>query len=90
MRRCFRAPEGRKLIDADYSQIELRILADFTGDRGFVDAFTSGVDLHRATAAQVFNVEKIEDVTKEQLLELRRSGRRAGVVQIISGFPATP
>jgi DNA polymerase I-like protein with 3'-5' exonuclease and polymerase domains/intein/homing endonuclease len=48
------------------SQIELRILADFTGDRGFVDAFTAGVDLHRATAAQVFNVKKIEDVTKEQ------------------------
>lgn len=66
MRRCFRAPEGRRLIDADYSQIELRILADFTGDRGFVDAFTAGVDLHRATAAQVFNVKKIEDVTKEQ------------------------
>lgn len=66
MRRCFRAPEGRKLVDADYSQIELRILADFTGDRGFVDAFTAGVDLHRATAAQVFNVKKIEDVTKEQ------------------------
>lgn len=66
MRRCFRAPEGRKLIDADYSQIELRILADFTGDRGFVDAFQSGADLHRTTAAQVFNVKKIEDVTKEQ------------------------
>jgi DNA polymerase-1 len=66
MRRCFRAPGGRKLIDADYSQIELRILADFTGDRGFVDAFTAGVDLHRATAAQVFNVKKIEEVTKEQ------------------------
>jgi DNA polymerase-1 len=66
MRRCFRAPEGRRLIDADYSQIELRILADFTGDRGFVDAFKAGVDLHRATAAQVFNVKKIEDVTKEQ------------------------
>jgi DNA polymerase I-like protein with 3'-5' exonuclease and polymerase domains len=48
------------------SQIELRILADFTGDSGFVDAFTAGVDLHRATAAQVFNVKKIEDVTKEQ------------------------
>jgi DNA polymerase-1 len=66
MRRCFRAPGGRKLVDADYSQIELRILADFTGDRGFVDAFTAGVDLHRATAAQVFNVKKIEDVSKEQ------------------------
>ncbi|HVF42575.1 MAG TPA: DNA polymerase, partial [Pyrinomonadaceae bacterium] len=47
------------------SQIELRILADFTGDRGFVDAFRSGADLHRTTAAQVFNV-KLEDVSKEQ------------------------
>jgi DNA polymerase-1 len=65
MRRCFRAPEGRKLVDADYSQIELRILADFTGDRGFVDAFQSGADLHRTTAAQVFGV-RVEDVTKEQ------------------------
>ncbi|HKG12247.1 MAG TPA: DNA polymerase, partial [Pyrinomonadaceae bacterium] len=65
MRRCFRAPEGRKLIDADYSQIELRILADFTGDRGFVEAFQSGADLHRTTAAQVFGV-KLEEVSKEQ------------------------
>ena len=65
MRRCFRAPAGRKLLVADYSQIELRILADFTGDPGFVEAFRSGADLHRTTAAQVFNV-KVEDVTKEQ------------------------
>jgi DNA polymerase I-like protein with 3'-5' exonuclease and polymerase domains len=65
MRRCFRAPEGRKLVDADYSQIELRILADFTGDSGFVEAFRSGADLHRTTAAQVFNV-KLDEVTKEQ------------------------
>src|SRR5215207_2984528 len=65
MRRCFRAPAGSKLVDADYSQIELRILADFTNDRGFVDAFRSGADLHRVTAAQVFNV-KLEEVTKEQ------------------------
>src|SRR5215212_5508875 len=65
MRRCFRAPAGRKLIDADYSQIELRILADFTNDRGFVDAFRSGADLHRVTAAQVFGVG-VEEVSKEQ------------------------
>ncbi|MDX6696166.1 MAG: polymerase [Blastocatellia bacterium] len=64
-RRCFRAPEGRKLIISDYSQIELRILADFTNDKGFIDAFNSGADLHRVTAAQVFNV-KLEDVTGEQ------------------------
>ena len=65
MRRCFRAPAGRKLVVADFSQIELRILADFTGDRGFIDAFQSGADLHRTTAAQVFGI-KLEEVTKEQ------------------------
>jgi DNA polymerase-1 len=65
MRRCFRAPAGRKLVVADYSQIELRILADFTGDRGFVDAFQSGADLHRTTAAQVFGVP-LAEVSKEQ------------------------
>ena len=64
-RRCFRAPEGRKLVIADYSQIELRILADFTGDEGFISAFNSGADLHRVTAAQVFNVP-LEAVTVDQ------------------------
>lgn len=64
-RRCFRAPEGRKLIIADYSQIELRILADYTGDKGFIEAFSSGADLHRVTAAQVFGVT-LAEVTKEQ------------------------
>ncbi len=64
-RRCFRAPEGRKLAIADYSQVELRILADFTGDRGFIDAFNSGADLHRVTAAQVFNVP-LDQVTTDQ------------------------
>jgi DNA polymerase I len=64
-RRCFRAPAGRKLVVADYSQIELRILADFTGDPGFVEAFNSGADLHRVTAAQVFGVAP-DRVTKEQ------------------------
>ncbi|HVF56902.1 MAG TPA: DNA polymerase [Pyrinomonadaceae bacterium] len=64
-RRCFRAPEGRKLVISDYSQIELRILADYTNDKGFVDAFNSGADLHRVTAAQIFNIA-LEDVSKEQ------------------------
>ncbi|HKG60325.1 MAG TPA: DNA polymerase [Pyrinomonadaceae bacterium] len=65
-RRCFSGyPEGRKLIIADYSQIELRILAEFSGDRGFIEAFNSGADLHRVTAAQVFNAE-LDQVTKEQ------------------------
>jgi len=64
-RRCFRAPAGRKLVIADYSQIELRILAHVTEDQGFIDAFNSGADLHRVTAAQVFNTP-LAEVTKEQ------------------------
>ena len=64
-RRCFRAPEGRKLVIADYSQIELRILAQVTEDKGFIDAFNSGADLHRVTAAQVFNTP-LDEVTREQ------------------------
>jgi DNA polymerase I-like protein with 3'-5' exonuclease and polymerase domains len=65
-RRCFMGyPEGRRLVIADYSQIELRILAEFSGDRGFIEAFNSGADLHRVTAAQVFNVAQ-DQVTKEQ------------------------
>src|SRR5215217_7783467 len=65
-RRCFSGyPDGRKLVIADYSQIELRILAEFSGDRGFIEAFNSGADLHRVTAAQVFN-SSLDQVTKEQ------------------------
>ena len=65
-RRCFSGhPEGRKLVIADYSQIELRILAEFSGDRGFINAFNSGADLHRVTAAEVFNVT-LDQVTREQ------------------------
>ncbi|HEY6120936.1 MAG TPA: DNA polymerase [Pyrinomonadaceae bacterium] len=65
-RRCFSGhPEGRRLVIADYSQIELRILAEFSGDRGFIDAFNSGADLHRVTASQVFNVAQ-DQVSKEQ------------------------
>lgn len=64
-RRCFRAPEGRKLIIADYSQIELRILAEFSRDENFIKAFVSGEDFHSNAAAQVFNTEPA-NVTAEQ------------------------
>jgi len=65
-RRCFSGyPRGRKLVIADYSQIELRILAEFSGDRAFINAFNSGADLHRVTAAEVFNVAA-DQVTREQ------------------------
>ena len=65
-RRCFSGhPAGRKLVIADYSQIELRILAEFSGDQGFINAFNSGADLHRVTASQVFNVS-VDQVSKDQ------------------------
>jgi DNA polymerase-1 len=65
-RRCFTGHrEERRLVIADYSQIELRILAEFSGDRAFIDAFRSGADLHKVTAAQVFGVAA-DQVTKEQ------------------------
>ncbi len=65
-RRCFSGhPAGRRLVIADYSQIELRILAEFSGDQGFIKAFNSGADLHRVTASQVFNVTE-DQVSKEQ------------------------
>ncbi len=64
-RRCFRAPEGRRLVIADYSQIELRILADFSGDDNFIKAFESGQDFHAMTASQVFNTP-INEVSADQ------------------------
>jgi len=55
-RSCFRAPAGRKLVISDYSQIEMRILADFARDEALLKAFDSGADLHRMTASQMFGV----------------------------------
>ena len=56
IRRAFIAPTGRKLVVADYSQIELRILAHLSGDQNLIDAFERGDDIHRATAARIFHV----------------------------------
>ncbi len=64
-RSCFRAPDGRRFVIADYSQIELRILAEFSQDTNLIDAFAGGTDFHTATAAQVFGV-KPDSVTPEQ------------------------
>jgi len=57
VRKAFIAPKGYQLIAADYSQIELRIMAHLSGDKGLVAAFEAGEDIHKATAAEVFNVE---------------------------------
>ncbi|HWP42999.1 MAG TPA: DNA polymerase, partial [Blastocatellia bacterium] len=61
---CFRAPQGRKLAIADYSQIELRILADWSQDTALVKALLSGEDLHRVTASQMFSIP-LDQVSKE-------------------------
>ena len=64
LRRAFRAPEGHKLICADYSQIELRILAHFSKDERLIETFTEDEDIHTAVASQVFAVPP-EAVTRE-------------------------
>jgi DNA polymerase I len=64
-RSCFRAPAGRKLVIADYSQIELRILADWSQDTALVKALLSGEDLHCVTASQMFGIP-LDQVTKAQ------------------------
>ncbi len=64
-RRCFTPAEGHKFVIADYSQIELRILADFSGDKKFIDSFVSGIDFHSSTASQVFGVG-MENLTEAQ------------------------
>lgn len=56
LRRAFTAPEGHKLICADYSQIELRILAHFSEDESLIETFTQDLDIHTAVASQVFEV----------------------------------
>ncbi|HUK89337.1 MAG TPA: DNA polymerase [Blastocatellia bacterium] len=64
-RSCFRAPQGRKLVIADYSQIELRIIADWSEDTRLVKALMSGEDLHSVTASQMLGVP-LGEVSKEQ------------------------
>lgn len=65
VRQAFIAPKGYKIISADYSQIELRIMAHLSGDASLCDAFANGLDIHKATAAEVFGVP-LDDVTAEQ------------------------
>ena len=83
IRRMFVPEEGCVLVDADYSQIELRLLAHISGDENMRNAFISGGDIHTATAAQVFHVAP-EAVTGE----MRRSAKAVnfGIVYGISAF----
>ena len=75
--------ENHELLAADYSQIELRIIAALSGDENMIDAFKKGYDIHAATAAKVFGVDKIEDVSREQ-----RSSAKAVNFGIIYGQSA--
>ncbi|MFW2065408.1 DNA polymerase I [Acinetobacter johnsonii] len=65
IRKAFIAPQGRVLLAADYSQIELRLMAHFSQDEALVDAFNHGQDVHRRTAAEVLGIA-LEDVTSDQ------------------------
>jgi len=83
IREAFVAAEGYRVLAADYSQIELRIMAHLSGDEGLLEAFERGLDVHRATAAQVFGVplEAVED-------DQRRSAKTInfGLIYGMSGF----
>ena len=83
VRRMFSADEDKVLVDADYSQIELRLLAHISGDEAMRDAFLSGEDFHTVTAAHVFGVP-VEDVTAS----MRRAAKAVnfGIVYGISAF----
>ena len=70
IRQAFVAPEGCVLLAADYSQIELRIMADLSGDQGLLDAFSRDHDVHKATAAEVFELDP-DEVTEDH----RRSAK---------------
>lgn len=83
MRRFFIAGAGKVLIDADYSQIELRVLSDLANDENMIAAFNSGEDIHRTTAAQVFNLP-MDMVTP--LLRSRAKAVNFGIVYGIGAF----
>jgi len=83
IRQAFIAPAGYKVVAADYSQIELRIMAHLSGDEGLLDEFAKGEDIHKATAADVFGVS-IDQVT----VDLRRSAKAInfGLIYGMSAF----
>lgn len=82
-RRYFIAPQGRVLCDADYSQIELRVLAHIANDAAMIDAFNSGVDIHTVTASQAFGVP-MDEVTP--LMRSKAKAVNFGIVYGIGAF----
>jgi len=83
MRRCFIAEDGYTLVDADYSQIELRLLAHISDDYTMKESFISGQDIHRKTASAVFGISE-DDVTEE--MRKRAKAVNFGIVYGIGGY----
>ena len=83
IRQAFVAAKGYKLLAADYSQVELRIMAHLSGDKGLLEAFANAQDVHKATAAEVFGVE-LKDVTAEQ--RRRAKAINFGLIYGMSAF----
>ena len=83
-RKAFVADEGKIFVSADYSQIDLRSLAHISKDTNLIKAFCSGQDIHTATAMEVFNIAKKEDVTKQQRMAAKSIN--FGIVYGISSF----
>ena len=83
LRKVFYPKEGFTFVDADYSQIELRLMAHMSGDEKMIEAFREGRDIHRSTASHVFNIP-FDEVTSEQ----RRSAKAVnfGIIYGISDF----
>jgi DNA polymerase-1 len=84
IRQAFVPASGWRMLAADYSQIELRIMAHLSGDTGLLEAFAAGMDIHRATAAEVFGADNPDAVTSEQ----RRSAKAInfGLIYGMSAF----
>ena len=82
IRQAFIAPKGHKILAADYSQIELRIMAHLSGDAGLLGAFEKGLDIHRATAAEVF------DATPDTVSDEQRRSAKAINFGLIYGMSA--
>ncbi len=83
MRKFFIAPDGYKLVDSDYSQIELRVLAHIADDKAMIDAFNNDMDIHTVTASQVFNMP-LEMVTS--LMRSKAKAVNFGIVYGIGAF----
>jgi DNA polymerase-1 len=83
IRKAFVAPQGYKILAADYSQIELRIMAHLSGDAGLLKAFSEGLDVHKATAAEVFGTE-VDTVTDE--MRRRAKAINFGLIYGMSAF----